>query len=88
MLFRLILERAEPVGGGKQVACPETGPIPLSADVTPPPSSIHTHLSLLGSGPEATELRLEVIFPTEQTVTLTYQQTPADIGSKHNSGLQ
>lgn len=65
----LILKRTEPVGWGKQVACPETGPILLSPIVTPPPSPIHTHKPLLGSGPEATGLRLEVIFPTEPAVT-------------------
>lgn len=66
----------------EQVACPETGLILLSASVTPPPSP--THSSPLGFGPEATGLRLEVIFPTEQSL-LTYKQSLADIGSRRNS---
>lgn len=37
-LTNLISASAEPVGWRKQVACPETGQILLSARVTPPPS--------------------------------------------------
>ena len=66
----------------EQVACPETDWFccqPVWPHLPPP-----THSSLLGFGPEATGLRLEVIFPTEQSL-LTYKQSLADIGSKHNS---
>lgn len=66
-LSALISARSKAVGWRKQVACPETGRILLSASVTLPPSPFHTHPSLLGSGPAATGLRLEVIFPTEST---------------------
>lgn len=59
------------MGRGKQVACPETGPILLSASVTPtslPHPGAHPSLAV-AVAPEATGLRLEVILPTEQTVT-------------------
>lgn len=56
------------------MARPKTGQILLSAGMTLLPP-IYTHPSLLGFGPEATVLRLKVIFPTEPKVTPTHPTT-------------